>query len=62
MAEVGDWVRWDCTDGPICGEVTAFIEYDMFGETWTRMEIELSDGTLRTMGLKNSDYYVGKVI
>ncbi len=49
-------------DGPVCGEVIAFIEHNMFDETWSSMQIELSDGTLRTLGVETSDYYVGKVI
>lgn len=49
---VGDHVRWECIDGPVEGFVTAFIERTMFGETWTRMEIELLDGRLQELGMK----------
>lgn len=54
MTEVllGDRVRWECIDGTVRGEVVAFIERTMFGETWTRMEIELPDGRLQELGMK----------
>jgi hypothetical protein len=52
---LGDRVRWECIDGPVRGEVVGFIEHSMFGETWTRMQIELPDGRLQHLGM-NPDY------
>jgi hypothetical protein len=61
MAEllIGDSVWCDSADGTVCGEVVGFTEHHMFGEIWTRMQVELPDGTLRTIAM-GSDFMWGK--
>ena len=61
MAEllIGDSAWYDFGEGPVFAEVVGFIEHNMFGEIWTRIQFELPDGRLRTVAM-GSDFMWGE--